>query len=145
MQRSASTEDHKGNEEVLSVAEDIITTHHVYNFNCGDSRADDIHVEIANRQSIVFPIMLGSKSKRTAQKDNSSNVKITIPKQLRLNVDFICENKILVRIQNVSHFSSAIFDAKLLLQSLFPNTELSEVAFNFPFVDNCRLRAKSVG
>ena len=58
IQRSCSVSDHKGVEEILRVAEKILTRHLIWNFNTNDNQFETKFTAILNNFDIDFPIFV---------------------------------------------------------------------------------------
>lgn len=137
IQRSARVEDKKGNDEVLSVNEDVLVEHSVFNyFNKNDKVR--IH-QLQNLYDIEVLTLFknepsgfeSSMSFKNQKSDQDENLKVFYPEFARFNFDLVLYKTFLVRVSAIGEGNTLTF-RKEDLRLFFPNMNwVKEVDFSF--------------
>ena len=137
IQRSANQQDHKGNKETLKVREDIVVNHMFYNFKLDDRNLSEVWVQAENFFNLEFQDLFASNySNLSVLPKLSLSDSIMMDRRLKLNVEFVSENKVLWRINNISRTQIVETDVMVYLRAFYPQGVFKKVDFAYIFNDD---------
>lgn len=132
LQRSSSVSDEKGNNEILSVNENVFLNHIVYNFIPGSEKISDETDQILNEIDRYDFILFGEDLKSFFKKNNEHQNKSPIlPKAVKITYQFISEVKLILRFQNTFVFELFEVDLEKWLIYQYPKRRFQEVEFEY--------------
>ena len=135
LERSSSTDDHKGVDELLEVNNSFITTNYVINSRTEEEFNENLY-SMKYLMDVELLIMY-SKNKNNNNifekfEELDSNDDLSVGEEFRINVDFIDEKNFFVRVQNVRRDVSVNFD-KSVLKSIYGDLEFNLTSFENVF------------
>ncbi len=130
IQRSANTDDNKGNPEVLKVHSDVAVKHNILYFADEVARQRD-RVEIIDRQNnYLMTLFVSEKSPKEQIGPLVAPVTAGQYANIRLVFNIIDSKRIIIRVQNTNFWKREIVDLKTLFASLIGPYRVDEVDFD---------------
>lgn len=131
IQRSTSTDDNKGNPELLKVHSDISVKHTILYFNGEDEAYQKARSEIIDNQNNNLMTIFTLDD---APKEQLGQMTTTIVagqySDVRLLFNIIDSKRIIIRVQNANKWHRVTADLKTLFSSLFGQYKVEEVDFD---------------
>ena len=137
VQRSASVQDHKGNDEILSVNEDVLTEHFIYNFNGPEPDEHDFLL-LRNLQDVepllyVIPDPEYLEIIERIEFGLFGIDSLVSNPSLRFNCEIVDSKSVLVKVQNLSEKIKVKIDLKNFLEERIKNARFMEVDFGYVY------------
>ena len=145
IQRSSSTNDGKGNYQILSVNEDVLLHHVIYNYNLDDVSVDQHMQTIHNHFEVEYALLVPNNDQIKLPLASHSNDSCDdFPDNLRIVFDFITGLEIVIRLQNISRDKVLQLNIEKLVRCLKSKGTVSEVDFDYFFSENKEQKIRAV-
>lgn len=138
LQRSASTRDTKGNYEILSVKEHILTHHIISNYILNSTSEDTDFTTIKHISDTEFPLytVLSNSPFDQSVLNGTRFDGHEYPKSMRIGFDFYNSTQQMMRIQNISRKSNMLVDVQQFVKDFFGDVSASEIDFDYFFSED---------
>jgi hypothetical protein len=138
LQRAASTSDHKGNYEILSVNNSILTHHIIYNFVLDSTTEDADFSRIKHLSDTEFPLFAVQPNNSPTQSVTDDNLAdwSKYSRNLRVGFDFYDSSQQMMRVKNTSRNSTLSLNVAQLVRNIVGDVSASEIDFDYFFSED---------
>jgi hypothetical protein len=132
VQRSASVQDGKGNEEVLKVREDVVVNHLIFNYLTSDKDSNDNFTKAETHFNSLQELFCYRGVNKNI---NLLSFSKEMDERIRMVLEIVEEDLVLVRLNNVSRTTGIQVNFKSALSHLYSDTVVKEVDFAYVYKD----------